>query len=49
MELSEITGSIGKGKLADFFVTDPLPDLAFFYYAYTMPMIREVWLKGEKI
>lgn len=49
MELSHIAGSIGKGKMADFFVTDPLPNLAFFYYAYTTPLICEVWLRGHKI
>ena len=49
MELSDETGSIGAGKLANFFVTEPLPNLAFFYYAYATPMICEVWLRGHKI
>lgn len=48
MELDGVAGSIAEGKNADFFVTVPLPNLAYFYYAYTSPVISEVWLRGEK-
>ncbi len=49
MGLSEEYGSITKGKVANFFLTKPLPSLAFFPYAYQTPLIKEVWLKGERI
>ena len=41
-------GSITVGKIANFFLTKPLPSLAFFPYAYQTPLIEEVWLRGEK-
>lgn len=42
-------GSITRGKVANFFLTQPLPSLAFFPYAHQTPLIDEVWLKGERI
>ncbi len=39
MGLSDRVGSISPGKLANFFVTEPLPSLEYFLYAYTTPMI----------
>ena len=41
-------GSITVGKIANFFLTKPLPSLAFFPYAYQTPLIEQVWLRGEK-
>lgn len=49
MGLSDRAGAIGTGRVANFFITRPLPDLAFFPYAYTAPLIREVYLKGRKV
>jgi imidazolonepropionase len=49
MELSHITGSIARGKKANFFVTSPLPGLAYLYYAYNTPIIEEIWLNGVKL
>lgn len=48
MGLAEEYGSITRGKVANFFITKPLPSLAFFPYAYQTPLIREVWLRGER-
>lgn len=49
MELSSVTGSLTPGKRADFIVTDPLPSLEYLFYAYTSPLIANVWLRGEPI
>lgn len=49
MELSDRVGSIARGKLANFYVTAPLPSLAYFLYAYTTPLVSSVWLKGEVV
>lgn len=49
MGVSDVAGAIGAGRLANFFITSPLPDLAFFPYAYTSPLIRECYLRGHKI
>lgn len=42
-------GSITEGKVANFFLTKPMPSLAFFPYAYQTPLIEQVWLKGEQV
>ena len=49
MGLGDVAGSITVGKKADFFVTEPIPNLAYFYYAYATPLISEIWLRGEKL
>lgn len=49
MELSHRVGSIARGKLANFYVTAPLPSLAYFLYAYATPLIRTVWFKGREM
>lgn len=47
MGLSDRYGSIAVGKQANFYITAPLPDLAFVPYAYTTPLIRTVVLNGK--
>lgn len=49
MGLSDKVGSITPGKIANFFTTAPLPSLPFFLYAYTTPLIRDVYLRGCRI
>lgn len=49
MELQAEAGSITPGKTASFFSTAPLPTLQFLLYAYTTPLIRSVWLRGNRI
>ncbi|MBD5250480.1 MAG: imidazolonepropionase [Barnesiella sp.] len=43
------TGSIAEGKLASFFITRPIPSLAFIPYAYTAPLIRRTFLRGREV
>ena len=40
-------GSIAKGKVANFFITCPLPSVDFIPYAYTTPIVRQVVLGGK--
>lgn len=47
MGASHAVGSIAPGREANFFLTDPLPDLAYFPYAYTSPLIRAVYLRSR--
>lgn len=47
MGISDIAGSITPGKVANFFITRPLPSLAFLPYAYTTPIIRQTYLAGK--
>lgn len=49
MDCASTHGSITPGKAANFFITEPLPSLAFLPYAYSTPLIREVYLQGQKI
>lgn len=42
-------GSITRGKVANFYLTRPLPSLAFYPYAHQTPLIEQVWLKGEMV
>ena len=48
MGVSDKYGSIAKGKVANFLITRPLPSLAYIPYAYTQPIIREVYLHGYR-
>lgn len=42
-------GSITRGKVANFYITKPLPSLAYISYAYQTPLIKHVVLKGRVI
>lgn len=42
-------GSITRGKVANFYLTRPLPSLAFYPYAHQTPLIEQVWLRGEQV
>lgn len=46
MGVSDDYGSITRGKVANFFITDPLPSIEFIPYAYTTPLVRRVFLQG---
>lgn len=48
MGLSHDFGSITVGKVANFFITKPLPSPEFFTYAYSTPLIEQVFLRGQR-
>lgn len=48
MGLSEDYGSITKGKVANFFITEPIPSIDFIPYAYTTPIVRRAFLQGQE-
>jgi imidazolonepropionase len=47
MGLSAQYGSIGRGKVANLFITVPIPSIDFIPYAYTTPIIRHTILNGK--
>ena len=49
MGLSDSYGSIAPGMAANFFITQPIPSLAFIPYAYTTPVISRVFLQGVEV
>lgn len=49
MDLSHTHGSLSRGKIANFYITSPLPSLPYFLYAYATPLIRSTYLRGSHI
>ncbi len=49
MGISDITGSIAKGKKANVFITKEIPSLEFMAYAYGSDLIETVILNGKVI
>jgi len=47
MELSKELGSIAKGKRANVFITEPIPSVEYFPYAYGSHLIHTTILNGE--
>lgn len=47
MGLSHDFGSITVGKVANCFITRPIPSPEFFTYAYSTPLIRHTILRGQ--
>lgn len=48
MGLSSNYGSIARGKVANFYITEPIRSIDYIPYAYTQPIIRRVFLNGEE-
>lgn len=46
MGLSDKYGSITVGKVANFFITAPMPSFEFFTYAYNTPLIKRIFIRG---
>ena len=49
MGLSRDFGSISVGKVANFFLTRPLPSPEYFTYAYQTPLIKRIFLRGKEV
>jgi imidazolonepropionase len=47
LELSELLGSITKGKRANFIITQPIPSYTFIPYSFGENHIEEVWINGK--
>jgi imidazolonepropionase len=47
MELSEQVGSITPGKRANFFITRPMPSLAYLPYSFGQSQIKTIILNGK--
>ena len=48
MGVSDSYGSIAPGKVANFFITQPIASVDFIPYAYTTPIIRRTFLAGQE-
>jgi imidazolonepropionase len=47
MELESILGSISKGKLANLWISKPMPSIAYLPYAFGSNLVDTVILRGE--
>ena len=48
MGISDIAGSIAKGKMANFYITKPIPSVEFMPYSFGSNKVEQVFLKGKK-
>lgn len=49
LELEQTCGSITKGKVANVFITKPIPSVAFLPYAYGSNVVDTIILKGKVV
>ena len=49
LELEHTHGSIKKGKIANVFITKPMPSIAYLPYAYGSNQVDKVILNGKVI
>lgn len=49
MGVSDVVGSIARGKIANVFITKPISTIEFMPYAYTAKLVDKVILKGKVI
>jgi len=49
MDLSDQLGSIAKGKIANVFITKPIPNYEFMPYSYGNNKVETTILRGKKI
>jgi imidazolonepropionase len=49
LELESQCGSIQAGKIANFFITKPIPSFSYYPYAFGSNLIKKAVLKGEEI
>jgi imidazolonepropionase len=48
LEWGDEYGSIARGKVANFFITRPMPSLAYLPYAFGSDLVEEVFIRGER-
>ncbi len=49
MGVSDCLGSIAKGKIANLFITHPIPNIDYLFYAYGSNLVETVILNGEVV
>ncbi|MCU0435273.1 MAG: imidazolonepropionase [Bacteroidia bacterium] len=49
MDLSATHGSITPGKVASFFITQPMPSVNYLPYSFGSNLVKEVWINGKKL
>lgn len=49
MGLGDNYGSIARGKVANFYITRPIPSIDYIPYAYATPVITDLYLRGMRI
>lgn len=47
LELQKDYGSIAKGKVANFFITKPMPSIAYMPYSFGSDLVEQVFIEGN--
>jgi imidazolonepropionase len=47
LELQDTHGSITRGKIANIFITKPIPSIAYFPYAFGSSLVDKIILNGK--
>jgi imidazolonepropionase len=49
MGVQDELGTITRGKIANFFITKPIPSIEYMPYSYGDNKVEQIFLNGEKI
>lgn len=49
MGVSQTHGSIAKGKVANFYITKPIPTIEFMPYSFGSNKVEQIFLNGKKV
>lgn len=49
MGVSQTHGSIAKGKMANFYITKPIPTIEFMPYSFGSNKVEQIFLNGKKV
>jgi imidazolonepropionase len=49
LELEQTHGSIAVGKIANLFITKPIPSIAYLPYAFGSDLVEQVYLQGKPV
>jgi imidazolonepropionase len=48
MDVQDVAGSIAKGKVANFYITKPIPNIEFMPYSFGSNKVEQAFLRGKR-
>ena len=48
MDVQDVAGSIAKGKIANFYITKPIPNIEFMPYSFGSNKVEQAFLRGKR-
>ena len=49
MDVQDVAGSIAKGKIANFYITKPIPNIEFMPYSFGSNKVEQAFLRGKRL